>query len=68
MIQRHNDGLCRVADVPEHQFAVVVERSCGEEPRNVGAKQLPPMSPTPDLVGIDLRIRDVCQWNFEPTS
>ena len=47
VVQRHDDGLRRIADIPEHQLSVVVERARGEQPGQLRAEQFPAVPPAP---------------------
>ena len=66
VIERHDDGLRRIADVPEHEFAVIVKRPHREQSRHLGSDKLPAMPPASDLLRIEFHVGDMRERDFDP--
>src|SRR6185437_12852951 len=68
MVESHDDCPRRIADIPEDQLAVIVERSSREETWHIRPNHLEAVPPTADLFGIVADVDDVGEGNLQTAA
>jgi hypothetical protein len=68
MLERHDESLRRIADIPEYELAVEIKGARCKEARQFGAHHLEAVPPATDLIGVQVDPLEVRQRDLQAAA